>query len=158
MWFTGYVDEPERTAQRYSRDGSLYLTGDLARRLSSGAFAFTSRDDDVILMAGYRVGPLEVESALMGHPAVAEAAVIGVPDELRGEVVEAFVVLRDDVQRADGLGEEIARFVKTEYAAHAFPRRVHLVDELPKTPSGKVQRNVLRAQREEQAAGIGERS
>lgn len=156
MWFTGYVDEPARTAQRYSSDGSRYLTGDLARRLSSGAFAFTSRDDDVILMAGYRVGPLEVESALMGHPAVAEAAVIGVPDDLRGEVVEAFVVLRDDAEGTDGLGEEIARFVKTEYAAHAFPRRVHLVDELPKTPSGKVQRNVLRAQRKEQAA-TGER-
>ncbi|WP_144791706.1 AMP-binding protein [Kocuria palustris] len=151
MWFPGYVDDPARTAERYTADGRLYLTGDVARRTPSGAFAFSSRDDDVILMAGYRIGPLEVESAMMGHPAVAAAAAIGVPDEMRGEVVEAYVVLRDDAERTEGLEHEIAQVVKTEYAAHAYPRRVHIVDELPTTASGKIQRNVLRDRHRGQA-------
>ena len=148
MWFTGYVDEPERTAQRYSRDGSLYLTGDLARRLSSGAFAFTSRDDDVILMAGYRVGPLEVESALMGHPAVAEAAVIGIPDPLKGEAIIAHVILRRGFEGGVGRGlrASITEHVRHQLGPIGTPAEIKVVDALPKTRSGKIMRRVLRAQ------------
>ncbi len=109
--------------------------------------SFSARDDDVIIMAGYRIGPFEIESALLEHPAVAESAVIGVPDALRGEVVEAFVVLRAGVPAGDALAAELQQLVKQRYAAHAYPRRVHFVDALPKTPSGKVQRFALRERR-----------
>ena len=108
---------------------------------------FSSRDDDVIVMAGYRIGPFEVESVLLTHPNVAEAAAIGVPDELRGEVLEAFVVLAPGTDATPALTVELQQLVKTKFAAHAFPRSIHYVDELPKTPSGKIQRFVLRAPR-----------
>ncbi|WP_304661473.1 hypothetical protein [Arthrobacter sp. zg-Y238] len=97
-------------------------------------------------MAGYRIGPFEVESVLATHPEVAESAVIGVPDELRGERLEAYVVLRSGSGSPE-LAAELQQLVKTQYAAHAYPRAVHFVDELPKTPSGKLQRFVLRASR-----------
>jgi acetyl-CoA synthetase len=147
MPFFGYHDAPERTAERMSGDGRWYVTGDVARRDEDGYFHFASRDDDVIIMAGYRIGPFEVESALVEHPDVAEAAVIGAPDELRGEVVEAYVVLREGREGSDALAEELKQQVKTGFAAHAYPRRVHFVDALPKTPSGKIQRYVLRDRR-----------
>nr|WP_179725143.1 AMP-binding protein [Saccharopolyspora hordei] len=147
MWFTGYTDAPEKTAERFTADGRWYLTGDAGSRDADGAFFFSSRDDDVIIMAGYRIGPFDVESVLVEHEAVAEAAVIGVPDELRGEVVEAFVVLRPGRSGDDGLVTELQQLVKRRFAAHAHPRAVHFVDQLPKTPSGKVQRFVLRQQR-----------
>ncbi|GAA1559345.1 acyl-CoA synthetase [Actinomadura kijaniata] len=144
FWFTGYRDAPERTAERFSADGRWYLTGDLASRDTDGYLYFGSRDDDVILMAGYRIGPFEVESVLTRHAAVAEAAVVGVPDELRGEVLVAHIVPRDGVEPDDALVAELQRLVKKELAAHAYPRRVTFVPELPKTPSGKVQRYLLR--------------
>jgi acetyl-CoA synthetase len=147
MPFTGYYQAPERTAERMTADGHWYLTGDVAYRDEDGYFHFASRDDDVIIMAGYRIGPFEVESALVQHPAVAEAAVIGAPDELRGQVIEAFVVLNKGHTPGDELAEELKRQVKTSYAAHAYPRRVHFIDALPKTPSGKIQRYVLRERR-----------
>jgi acetyl-CoA synthetase len=147
MPFTAYYDAPERTAERMSPDGRWYVTGDVARRDEDDYFHFASRDDDVIIMAGYRIGPFEVESALVEHPAVAESAVIGAPDELRGEVVEAFVVLADGYEPTDELAEELQQHVKRTYAAHAYPRTVHFTDALPKTPSGKTQRYVLRQQR-----------
>jgi acetyl-CoA synthetase len=147
MWFPGYAGDPGRTAERFSAGGRWYLTGDVASVDEDGAFFYSSRDDDVIIMAGYRIGPFEVESALVSHPAVAEAAVIGVPDELRGEVVEAYVVLRDGGAAPDGLVEELQEHVKRRYAAHAYPRRIHVVEALPRTPSGKVQRFVLRERR-----------
>jgi acetyl-CoA synthetase len=143
LWFAGYVDAPERTAERFSEDGRFYLTGD-AGRAEDGWFYFSSRDDDVIIMAGYRIGPFDVESVLSRHPAVAEVAVVGKPDEVRGEVVEAFVVLADGHPGSDALVADLQQFVKSEFAAHAFPRRVHFVEALPKTPSGKIQRFVLR--------------
>src|SRR3546814_1043841 len=93
MWFTGYVDAPEKTAERFSPDGRWYYTGDAGTIDEDGYLFFSARDDDVIIMAGYRIGPFEVESVLVGDPRVQEAAVVGVPDELRGEVLEAFVVL-----------------------------------------------------------------
>lgn len=147
MWFTEYADAPEKTAERFSADGRWYLTGDAGRRDGDGFIYFSSRDDDVIIMAGYRIGPFDVESVLVTHPAVSEAAVIGVPDEIRGEVLEAYVVLRDSSAGSAELVAELKQLVKDKFAAHAYPRAIHFVPELPKTPSGKVQRFILRAQR-----------
>lgn len=148
MWFTGYRDAPERTRERFSPDRRWYYTGDMAAKDADGYLTFASRDDDVILMAGYRIGPFDVESALLAHEAVAEAAVIGAPDELRGEVVVAYVVPRPgeagSQRDRDLLAAELQQLVKTRFAAHAYPRAVYFVDELPKTPSGKIQRFLLR--------------
>jgi acetyl-CoA synthetase len=145
-WFTGYVEEPAKTAEKFSADGRWYLTGDTGSMDEDGYFFFSSRDDDVIIMAGYRIGPFEVESALSSHPAVAESAVVAAPDEIRGEVIEAFVVLRAQATASEQLKVELQEWVKRKFAAHAYPRRVHFVEALPKTPSGKVQRFVLRDQ------------
>ena len=148
LWaFPGYHHASGQMPPRISDDGRWYLTGDIAARDEDGAFFFSSRDDDVILMAGYRIGPFEVESVLVDHPDVAEAAVIGVPDELRGEVIEAFVVPRTGVTPSEELTKALQRQVKTQFAAHAYPRAVHFVDALPRTPSGKIQRYMLRTQR-----------
>lgn len=147
MWFSGYVGNPEKSAERLSADGQWYLTGDSGRRDGDGCIYFSSRDDDVIIMAGYRIGPFDVESVLARHAAVAESAVIGTPDAIRGEVLEAFVVLNNMADACDALAVELQQIVKEKFAAHAYPRRIHFVSELPKTPSGKVQRYVLRRQR-----------
>ncbi len=147
MWFTGYAGNPERTAERFSGDGRWYFTGDVASLDEDGSFFFASRDDDVIIMAGYRIGPFEVESVLVSHPDVVEAAVIGVPDDLRGEVLEAYVVPRDGAEVGPGLVAALKHHVKQRYAAHAYPRTIHIVAALPKTPSGKIQRFVLREMR-----------
>ncbi|ALG09617.1 AMP-binding protein [Kibdelosporangium phytohabitans] len=147
MWFTGYRDAPERTAERFSTDGRWYLTGDTASMDDDGYVFFASRDDDVILMAGYRIGPFEVESVLLQHDGVAEAAVVGEPDALRGEVVVAHVVLQPGVSPTDDLAAELQRLVKQRFAAHAYPRRIHFRPELPRTPSGKIQRFLLRGAR-----------
>ncbi|MGY4100546.1 AMP-binding protein [Nocardia sp. R16R-3T] len=146
LWFLGYLDAPGRTAQRYTADGRWYLTGDAGFQDADGFFHFSARDDDVIIMAGYRIGPFEVESVLVLDERVAEAAVVGMPDELRGEVLEAFVVLRHGFEGNAELEAELQTLVKRKFAAHAYPRKVHFVDALPKTPSGKVQRFILRQQ------------
>lgn len=147
MWFTGYHESPEKTAERFSTDGRWYYTGDAAKLDADGHFYFSSRDDDVVIMSGYRIGPFDVESVLAKHPDVLESAVIGVPDDLAGEVLEAYVVLRDGVVGDAEKESELQKWVKTEFAAHAFPRKVHFVRELPKTPSGKIQRFLLRKER-----------
>ncbi|MBD2892578.1 Acetyl-coenzyme A synthetase [Actinomadura sp. RB99] len=144
MWFTGYRDAPGRTAERFTADRRWYLTGDTAAEDADGYFHFAARDDDVILMAGYRIGPFEVESVLLQHDDVAEAAVVGVPDDLRGEILVANIVLRPGTPPSDALAAELQTLVKTRFAAHAYPREVHFVDGLPKTPSGKLQRFLLR--------------
>lgn len=144
MWFTGYVDAPEKTAERYTQDGRWYLTGDSGAVDGDGFFYFSSRDDDVIIMAGYRIGPFDVESVLVMHDDVVEAAVVGKADELRGEVLEAYVVLRNSANGSPELEAELQQLVKKKFAAHAYPRTVHFIDALPKTPSGKVQRFLLR--------------
>ncbi|MEU4840174.1 AMP-binding protein [Nocardia testacea] len=146
LWFLGYLDAPEQTAQRFTADGRWYLTGDAGSRDADGYFHFSARDDDVIIMSGYRIGPFDVESVLVLHDQVAEAAVVGLPDELRGEVLEAFVVLRGDTPGTPELEAQLQTLVKQKFAAHAYPRRVHFVSMLPKTPSGKVQRFLLRQQ------------
>jgi acetyl-CoA synthetase len=145
MWFTGYGGDD--AGQRVSSDGRWYFTGDVAHADEDHFFYFSAREDDVILMAGYRIGPHEVESALESHPSVQEAAVVGAPDELRGEIVEAYVVLRPEVVGDAELSIELQEHVKRQYAAHAYPRVVHFVDGLPRTPSGKLMRRVLRAKR-----------
>jgi acetyl-CoA synthetase len=146
-WFSGYLDDPEKSAEKFRANGRWYLTGDLGRLDEDGYFHFASRDDDIILMAGYRIGPFEVESVMQTHPAVSESAVIAVPDEIRGEIIEAFVVLRNGVVASESLAADIQHWVKVKYAAHAYPRTIHFTDSLPKTPSGKIQRFVLRQQR-----------
>jgi len=143
-WFSGYASSPEKDGDRLTPCGRWYLTGDLALYDDDGYFRFSSRDDDVIIMAGYRIGPFDVESVIAGHPAVRDVAVVAVPDEIRGEVLEAVVVLNLGYAANQALSEELQQKVRTEYAAHAYPRRVHYRDELPKTPSGKTQRFVLR--------------
>jgi len=153
--FDGYHNEPERTAKRFTEDGRWYLTGDIAMCDDDGCFFFSSRDDDVIIMAGYRIGPFDVESVLDAHDDVAEAAVIGVPDAMKGEVIEAYVVLRAGVQPSDALTTELQQHVKAKFAAHAYPRRVHYLDGLPRTPSGKIQRFILRRQRVAELAETG---
>jgi acetyl-CoA synthetase len=153
MWFTGYVDAPDKTAERFTADGRWYVTGDAGTMDDEGYVFFSARDDDVIIMAGYRIGPFEVESVLVGDPAVAESAVVGVPDELRGEVIEAYVVLSPGHEPSEELATRLQQRVKAKLAAHAYPRAVHFVDALPKTPSGKIQRFVLRDER--RSAGSG---
>ncbi|MBC2638205.1 AMP-binding protein [Rhodococcus wratislaviensis] len=136
-------------AGRFSADKAYFLTGDTAGIDSTGLLRFSSRDDDVIIMAGYRIGPFDVESVLVQHPQVRECAVVAAPDQVRGEVIEAFVVIRegDSAAANEELAGELQQWVKNKYAAHAYPRRIHFVDTLPKTASGKIQRAQLRQQR-----------
>ncbi|SFQ07640.1 acetate--CoA ligase [Salibacterium halotolerans] len=122
-----------------------YVSGDSAYMDEDGYFWFQGRVDDVILTAGERVGPFEVESKLLEHPAVAEAGVIGKPDPVRGEIIKAFVALLDGNEASDELKEEIQQFVKKELSAHAAPRELEFRDKLPKTRSGKIMRRVLKA-------------
>ena len=138
----GYWRDPERT--RELERGPWITIGDLARRDRDGYFWFEGRADDVIKSAGYRIGPFEVESAILAHPAVAEAAVVGVPDALRGHAVKAYVVLRPGARRSPGLEDEIVALVKDRVGRHQFPRIVEVMDALPKTESGKIQRFLLR--------------
>jgi len=139
-WFTGYWRQ-ETTSCFH---GPYYLTGDTAERAADGSFTFVGRADDLITSAGYRIGPFDVESCLIEHPAVAESAVIGKPDPERTELVKAFIVRSAGYDASEALVVELQRFVKQRLAAHAYPREIEFVDELPKTPSGKIQRFVLR--------------
>jgi acetyl-CoA synthetase len=147
MWFGGYRQPVDPAADPFTPDRRWYLTGDTAARDADGHFHFTARDDDVILMAGYRIGPSEVEDVLLAHDAVAEAAVTGEPDGLRGEVLVAHIVLRQGVPESIQLAAELQQLVKTRFAAHAYPRVVHFVPGLPKTPSGKIRRAALKESR-----------
>ncbi|MGH2923720.1 MAG: AMP-binding enzyme, partial [Solirubrobacterales bacterium] len=124
--------------------GEWWATGDHVRRDGDGHLWFEGRDDDIILSAGYRIGPFEVESALVSHPAVAEAAAIAAPDDERGSIVRAIVVLRDG-EPSDALATELQEHVKRTTAPYKYPRIVEFASELPKTPSGKIRRAELRA-------------
>jgi acyl-coenzyme A synthetase/AMP-(fatty) acid ligase len=121
----------------------MWRTGDQVRRDDEGWLFFEARADDVIISSGYRIGPAEVESTLLGHAAVRECAVLGVADESRGQVVGAAVVLRDGFAASDSLVAELQAFVRAETAPYKYPRRVWFVDELPKTTSGKIHRAAL---------------
>ncbi len=131
--------------ESYFMPGDWYVSGDSAYMDEDGYFWFQGRIDDVIMTAGERVGPFEVESKLVEHPAVAEAGVIGVPDPVRGEIIKAFIALRTGYEPSDELIEDIRLFVKKGLAAHAAPRQIEFRDKLPKTRSGKIMRRVLKA-------------
>ena len=137
-----YWKEPDRTASVY-RNG-WYLTGDRAYKDEDGYFWFVGRSDDVILTSGYRIGPFEVESALIEHPAVAESAVVSSPDETRGEVVKAFVILTPGYEASDSLVKELQDYVKSVTAPYKYPRKIEFMESLPKTISGKIRRVELR--------------
>jgi acetyl-CoA synthetase len=125
--------------------GGWYISGDLAYQDKNGYFWFVGRADDVIKTAGERVGPFEVESALVAHPAVAEAGVIGKPDPLRGQIIKAFISLKPGQKGSKSLTKAIQAFVKKELAGHAYPREIEFIDKLPKTRSGKIMRRLLKA-------------
>lgn len=131
--------------ESYFMPGDWYVSGDSAYMDEEGYFWFQGRIDDVIMTSGERVGPFEVESKLVEHPAIAEAGVIGKPDPVRGEIIKAFVALREGYEPSDELKEEIRLFVKQGLAAHAAPREIDFRDKLPKTRSGKIMRRVLKA-------------
>jgi acetyl-CoA synthetase len=122
-----------------------YVSGDRAIKDKDGYFWFIGRADDIINTSGERVGPFEVESALVEYPDVVEAGVIGKPDALRGEIIKAFIVLKPEVKGEDELKERIARFVKEHLAGNEYPREIEFVDKLPKTRSGKIMRRLLKA-------------
>ncbi len=122
-----------------------YISGDRGWKDATGYFWFIGRADDVIKTSGERVGPFEVESALVAHPAVVEAGVIGKPDPLRGEIIKAFVVLQPNAKPTEALKKELSEFVKKHLAGHAYPREIEFIDKLPKTRSGKIMRRILKA-------------
>ena len=139
LWFSGYLNQPTPAIV-----GGYYRTGDSVEFEPDGSVSFIGRADDVITSSGYRIGPFDVESALIEHPAVVEAAVVGIPDPERTEIVKAFVVLAKDTDGSEALAEELAQHVKRRLSAHAYPRSIDFLAELPKTPSGKIQRFILR--------------
>jgi acyl-coenzyme A synthetase/AMP-(fatty) acid ligase len=139
-FFLGYLGDPPHDR------AEPWRTGDRVRQDDDGFLYFEGRADDVIISAGYRIGPFEVESALVAHPAVAEAAVVAAPDDERGAIVRAVVVLRDDIAPGDALAKELQEHVKATTAPYKYPRRIDFADDLPKTASGKVRRALLREQ------------
>jgi acetyl-CoA synthetase/medium-chain acyl-CoA synthetase len=151
--FKEYWLNPEEDARKFR--GDWYLTGDRATRDADGYFWFVGRNDDVIKSSGYRIGPFEVESALIEHAAVLDVAVVGKPDPLRGQVVKAFVVLRSGVEETADLKIDLQTHCKRLIAAYKYPREIEFVRELPKTSSGKTRHVALR---QLAAAAIGAQS
>jgi len=145
----GYWNNPE--ASRETFDGPWFHSKDAARQDPDGYFWYEGRADDVIISAGYRIGPFEVESVCLEHPAVREAAAVASPDELRGNVVKAFVVVADGYEGSDQVAGEIQALVRERLGAHAYPRRVEFASELPKTLTGKIRRIELRQAESERA-------
>ena len=143
----GYRNDPDKSAAVLHRHGgaTYFMTSDNARRDGDGYLYYEGRSDDVINSAGYRIGPQEVENALMEHPSVKEAAAVPSPDAERGEVVKAFIVLHAGYAGSDALVREMQDFVKRLTAPYKYPRRIEFVDELPKSPIGKIQRRELKA-------------
>jgi acetyl-CoA synthetase len=138
----GYWRNPEATRDDFERE--WFHTKDAAERDEDGYFWYSGRADDVIISAGYRIGPFEVESACIEHPAVRESAAVASPDEAKGNVVKAFIVLAEGHEPSDELASEIQGFVRQHLSAYAYPRRIEFVDELPKTLTGKIPRIELR--------------
>ncbi|MFI5307092.1 MAG: acetate--CoA ligase [Polyangiales bacterium] len=141
--FRAYLNEPQRYAKCFA--GGYYLTGDLVRRDADGYYFFVGRADDVIKTAGHLVGPFEVESALMEHPAVVEAAVIGKPDEVAGDILKAFVILRAGYEPSDALRAELIGFARKRLGPAISPREIEIATTLPRTRSGKILRRLLKA-------------
>ena len=147
VFFLEYWGDPEGTEEKYK--GEWACSGDLGVKDEEGRFWFKGRKDDVIISAGYRIGPTEIEEHLAKHPAVALAAVVGSPDELRGSVVKAFVKLAEGRDPSGDLAKDIQQFVKNNLAAHEYPREIEFVESLPMTTTGKIRRMDLRLQEEE---------
>lgn len=141
--FTGYLENPERYAQCFA--GEWYLSGDLARKDADGYYWFIGRKDDVIKTSGHLIGPFEIENALMDHPAVLEAAAIGVPDPVIGEMIKAFVVLKKDQHPTDELKLQVLAHARKKLGVALAPREIEYSDNLPKTRSGKIMRRLLKA-------------
>jgi acetyl-CoA synthetase len=139
----GYLHEDERYQKCFA--GPWYLTGDLAKRDADGYFWFIGRADDVIKSSGHLIGPFEVESALMEHPAVAEAGVIGKPDPVAGEIVKAFVALKSGYSPSEDLRKELLGHARRKLGAAVAPKEIDFRANLPKTRSGKIMRRLLRA-------------
>lgn len=139
-----YLNKPEKTAKKFSEDREWIYTEDLGYVDEDGYFDFVSRKDDVIISSGYRMGPEEIEDTVADHPAVADCGVIGVPDETRGEIPKAFVVLREGEETTEETKETIQQFVRDKLAQYEYPRAIEFVEELPKTTTGKIRRESLR--------------
>lgn len=147
VMFLGYWKADQATARKYLTSatlGSLLMTGDMAMRDVDGFIWFMGRDDDVITSSGHRIGPGEIEDSLMGHPAVSMAAVVGVPDPLRTQIVRAFVVLHEGYQADAAMAEALRVHVRSNLAAHEYPRDIRFVDSLPMTTTGKIIRRMLK--------------
>ena len=140
--FTKYWNKPEQTSKSFKND--WFLTGDVLYKDEDGYFWFSGRDDDLIMASGYRISPFEVESSIISHPDVLEAAVVASPDEVRGVVVKAFVILHDKSKASDELVKNIQNHTKKVAAPYKYPREIEFVEELPKTQSGKIKRKNLR--------------
>ncbi|MFS0780553.1 acyl-CoA synthetase MbcS [Bacillus sp. 1P06AnD] len=145
--FKEYLNDPERTSMQFR--GDYYITGDKAKKDEDGYFWFEGRGDDIIISSGYTIGPFEVEDALVRHKAVKECAVVASPDEIRGHIVKAFIVLRNEEDKnLPGLITDLQEHVKHLTAPYKYPRAIEFIDELPKTTSGKIRRIELRQQEE----------
>ncbi|WP_022855517.1 acyl--CoA ligase [Thermodesulfobacterium thermophilum] len=140
--FKEYIGDEKEMAAAFK--GEWYFTRDRGYKDEDGYFWFLGREDDIIISSGYRISPFEVESVLIKHPAVKESAVVASPDEIRGEVVKAFIVLKDGFKPSPELIKELQNFVKTETAPYKYPRKIEFVEELPKTVSGKIKRKELK--------------
>ncbi|MDO5706405.1 MAG: AMP-binding protein [Paracoccus sp. (in: a-proteobacteria)] len=153
VMFLGYWNRPDATAEKFvdGPEGRWLLTGDRGRKDADGRFWFIGRDDDVISSAGYRIGPSEIEDCLIAHPAVQFAGVVGKPDDLRGSVIAAYVVLNEGFPPSDALAQQIAEHVKARLAAHEYPRVVRFIDQMPMTTTGKIIRARLREMAEAEA-------
>ncbi len=147
--FKGYLNDPERTARAFR--GDWYVTGDQGQMDQDGYIWFEGRADDIIISAGYTIGPFEVEDALVKHPAVAECAAVASPDPDRGHVVKAFIVLKKGYEGSEALVRELQEHVKNLTAPYKYPRKIEFVEELPKTTSGKIRRVELRMREKQQA-------
>jgi acetyl-CoA synthetase len=142
VMFLEYWRKPEATAAKFV--GDWCLTGDMGKKDADGYLWFVGRQDDLIISAGYRIGPGEIEDCLIRHPAIAMAAVVGVPDPIRTEIVKAFIVLKPGEVRNSALEADIKAFVRTRLAAHEYPREIEFIKTLPMTATGKIIRRELR--------------
>ena len=152
MFRTIYNDPDRYVEQYWKKYPGKYMTGDSAKRDKDGYFWIIGRVDDVIKVSGYRLGTAEIESALVSHPSVAEAAVIGLPHEVKGSTIHAYCILRAGISGSEALEEELRQHVGTHIGPIAKPEKVSFVDKLPKTRSGKIMRRVLKAR----AQGLSE--
>jgi len=149
--FKEYWNKPEKTEKSFKN--GWFLTGDVLYQDEEGYYWFSGRDDDLIMAAGYRISPFEVESAVISHPDVLECAVVASPDDIRGVLVKAFIILNDKTKASDNLVKDIQKHTKMVTAPYKYPREIEFVEELPKTQSGKIKRKQLRELEKERKLG-----